>query len=115
MSVPAIPAPAPALNPGKTKWFAFAAVAVAAAAFLLIALGGIGENLVYYWGPKELRAAGDKAIGATIRLADVSRQVVGVLPAGFHFPDSNALRPFRKGRQSVSAEPEMRMLPKRPI
>ena len=68
MSVPAIPAPAPALNPGKTKWFAFAAVAVAAAAFLLIALGGIGENLVYYWGPKELRAAGDKAIGATIRL-----------------------------------------------
>jgi len=68
MSVPAIPPPAPALNPGKTKWFAFAAVAVAAAAFLLIALGGIGENLVYYWGPKELRAAGDKAIGATIRL-----------------------------------------------
>jgi cytochrome c-type biogenesis protein CcmE len=30
--------------------------------------GGIGENLVYYWGPTELHAAGDKAIGATIRL-----------------------------------------------
>ena len=41
---------------------------VAAAAFLLIALGGIGENLVYYWGPKELHAAGHKAVGATIRL-----------------------------------------------
>src|SRR5207253_10955527 len=40
----------------------------AAAAFLFIAIGGIGENLVYYWGPKELRAAGSKATGATIRL-----------------------------------------------
>lgn len=33
------------------------------------------------------------AIGATIRVADVSRQVVGVLPASFHFPSGNALRP----------------------
>src|SRR6267143_1475607 len=52
----------------KTGWFAIGAIAVAAGAFVLIALGGIGENLVYYWGPKELRAAGHKAIGATIRL-----------------------------------------------
>jgi cytochrome c-type biogenesis protein CcmE len=44
------------------------ALAVAAAAFLFIAIGGIGDNLVYYWGPKELRGAGSKAIGATIRL-----------------------------------------------
>jgi cytochrome c-type biogenesis protein CcmE len=44
------------------------ALAVAAAALLVISLGGIGKNLVYYWGPSELRAAGDKAIGATIRL-----------------------------------------------
>ena len=41
---------------------------MAGAAFLFITLGGIGDNLVYYWGPKELRAAGDKAVGATIRL-----------------------------------------------
>ena len=68
MSMPEIRAPPPASRTGKTRWFAFAAIAVAAAAFALIALGGIGENLVYYWGPKELRAAGDKAIGATIRL-----------------------------------------------
>jgi len=46
----------------KTRWFAFGALAVAVAALLFVALGGIGENLVYYWGPKELRAAGDKAI-----------------------------------------------------
>jgi cytochrome c-type biogenesis protein CcmE len=68
MSVPVIPTPGPASKPGRTRCFAFSAVAVAAAAFLLIALGGVGENLVYYWGPKEVRAAGDKAIGATIRL-----------------------------------------------
>ncbi|MGZ6124430.1 MAG: cytochrome c maturation protein CcmE [Myxococcales bacterium] len=52
----------------RTRWFAAAALAIAAAAFLFIAVGGIGENLVYYWGPKELRAAGPKATGATIRL-----------------------------------------------
>jgi cytochrome c-type biogenesis protein CcmE len=52
----------------RTKWFALGALVVAAAAFTAIAAGGIGNNLVYYWGPKELRNAGDKAVGATIRL-----------------------------------------------
>ena len=42
--------------------------AVAGIAFVVITAGGIGKNLVYYWGPTELRAAGDKAVGATIRL-----------------------------------------------
>lgn len=56
------------LAPGKTKWFALGALGVAGLAFLAIAFGGIGSNLVYYWGPAELQAAGDKAIGATIRL-----------------------------------------------
>jgi cytochrome c-type biogenesis protein CcmE len=59
--------PAPRLERRKMRWFALGAVAVAAA-FLFIAIGGIGENLVYYWGPKELRAAGGKVVGATIRL-----------------------------------------------
>src|SRR5881628_1293411 len=31
-------------------------------------LGGINKNLVYYWTPTDLHAAGDKAYGATIRL-----------------------------------------------
>ncbi len=53
---------------GKTKWFALGALGVAGLAFVVIAFGGIGQNLVYYWGPTELRAAGDKAVGATIRL-----------------------------------------------
>src|SRR5690606_37268804 len=52
----------------KTRIFAVVALAVAGAAFALIAVGGLAENLVYYWGPTELRQAGDKAIGATIRL-----------------------------------------------
>jgi cytochrome c-type biogenesis protein CcmE len=52
----------------KTRNFAIGALLVAAAAFVAITTGGIGENLVYYWGPKELREAGNKAVGATIRL-----------------------------------------------
>jgi cytochrome c-type biogenesis protein CcmE len=53
---------------GRNRWFAVAALAVAGAAFAVITAGGIGENLVYYWGPTDLHAAGDKAVGATIRL-----------------------------------------------
>jgi cytochrome c-type biogenesis protein CcmE len=52
----------------RNRWFAFGALAVAGLAFVVITYGGIGENLVYYWGPSDLRAAGDKAVGATIRL-----------------------------------------------
>jgi cytochrome c-type biogenesis protein CcmE len=59
-------APAPA--PGRNRLFAVAALAVAGLAFLAITFGGIGENLVYYWAPADVHAAGDKAIGATIRL-----------------------------------------------
>ena len=57
-----------AATPRKTKWFALGALAVAGVAFAIITAGGIGENLVYYWGPGEVHAAGDKAVGATIRL-----------------------------------------------
>ena len=52
----------------RGRWFAIGAVAVAATALGLITAGGIGKNLVYYWGPTELHAAGNKAVGATIRL-----------------------------------------------
>jgi cytochrome c-type biogenesis protein CcmE len=58
----------PPVSRSQTKWFAFGALAVAAAAFAFITVGGIGNNLVYYWGPTELVAAGNKAVGATIRL-----------------------------------------------
>jgi cytochrome c-type biogenesis protein CcmE len=52
----------------KTRLFMILAFAVAAAAFIVIAWGGINKNLVYYWTPTDLHAAGDKAYGATIRL-----------------------------------------------
>jgi predicted permease len=45
-------------------------------------------------------------IGTTIRLGDVSRQVVGVLPADFHFPSGTVLRSFRRSGQTVSAAPD---------
>lgn len=52
----------------RNRWFAIGAVVVAAGALFAITAGGIGENLIYYWGPSELRAAGPKAVGAAIRL-----------------------------------------------
>jgi len=52
----------------RKGWFLAAAVGVAALALGVLAVGGIGKNLVYYWGPTEVKAAGDKAVGATIRL-----------------------------------------------
>lgn len=52
----------------RNRMFAIIALAVAAVAFGVITWGGIGENLVYYWGPSEIHSAGKKAIGATIRL-----------------------------------------------
>jgi cytochrome c-type biogenesis protein CcmE len=52
----------------KTRLFMILAVAVALVGFAIIAASGINKNLVYYWAPKDLNAAGDKAYGATIRL-----------------------------------------------
>ncbi len=34
-------------------------------------------------------------IGKTIRIDEIPRRVIGVLPAGFHFPNANTLRSFR--------------------
>ena len=43
-------------------------VLIAAGAVVFLSVGGIGKNLVYYWTPTELIAAGQKAEGAVIRL-----------------------------------------------
>ena len=45
-----------------------AAIVAVAVVIALVAYGNIGGNLVYYWSPKEVHAAGNKAVGATIRL-----------------------------------------------
>jgi len=69
----------PLLPASKTRWFAVGALTIAGLSFLAIASGGIGKNLVYYWGPTELRQAGSKAEGATIRLGGQ------VVPGSIHF------------------------------
>lgn len=47
-------------------------------------------------------------VGRTIRVADVPRVVVGVLPESFRFPDANALRPFsRKQKSGIAIEPSI--------
>lgn len=52
----------------RTRLFMLGAFAVAGIAFTVIAASGINNNLVYYWTPTDLRANGDKAYGASIRL-----------------------------------------------
>jgi predicted permease len=42
-------------------------------------------------------------IGKTVRIADVPREVIGVLPANFRFPSANALRPFGAAKPRGSA------------
>lgn len=46
-----------------------------------------------------------KIVGKSIRLGGVPREVVGVLPSNFHFPNRNALRPSRS-TQVLSSVPE---------
>jgi cytochrome c-type biogenesis protein CcmE len=55
---------------GRRIWI-LVALGVAAGVIGLLAMSGIGENLVYYWSPSELRAAGERALGATVRLGGV--------------------------------------------
>lgn len=52
----------------RTRRFMFGAITIAVLAFGAIAAAGINRNLVYYWTPSDLRANGEKAYGATIRL-----------------------------------------------
>ncbi|HET7433392.1 MAG TPA: cytochrome c maturation protein CcmE [Thermoanaerobaculia bacterium] len=80
----------------KTRRFVFLAFAVAAIAFLAIAAGGINHNLVYYWTPTDLRAAGNKAYGATIRLGGMVaggsiRHRTGTTGVEFDVKDTGAI------------------------
>ena len=52
----------------RRRIMTIAAVTAVAAALALLNFGNIGTNLVYYWSPEELRAAGSEAVGASIRL-----------------------------------------------
>lgn len=52
----------------RNRLIAIGALAVATVGLGIIAYGGIGENLVYYWSPQELLSKGEEAHGPTIRL-----------------------------------------------
>lgn len=93
------PAATPRVSSSRTKWIAFGALAVAGAAFALLAAGGIGENLVYYWGPAELVGAGKKAYGATIRLGGQ------VVPGSIQHGQGSELRfAVSDGKASVNVQ-----------
>ena len=55
----------------KRRLLAVGAIALAGGILAYIAWGDIGENLVYFWNPKELIQKGPKAVGATVRLGGV--------------------------------------------
>lgn len=55
----------------QRRIFLAVSLLVAGSALTVIAGGGIGENLVYFWTPAELHQNSDKAVGATIRLGGV--------------------------------------------
>lgn len=65
----------------RRRILAIVAVAIAGGALAFLAMGGIGENLVYYWSPTELVGAGNKAIGASIRLGGL------VVPGSIEYGD----------------------------
>jgi predicted permease len=44
-------------------------------------------------------------VGKSVRIGDVPREVIGVLPNAFHFPNRNALRSFQS-KQALSSVPE---------
>ncbi len=52
----------------RRVFITLAALLVSVGVLAYLGFGGIGENLVYYWSPTELKASGDQAVGANIRL-----------------------------------------------
>ena len=52
----------------RRRLLAIVAILVAGGVMAYLAFGGIGENLVYYWSPTELKDAGQRAYGASVRL-----------------------------------------------
>ncbi|HEX7828172.1 MAG TPA: cytochrome c maturation protein CcmE [Thermoanaerobaculia bacterium] len=91
----------------RTRLFMIGAFLVAAIAFGVIAASGINNNLVYYWTPTDLRHAGDKAYGATIRLGGMvaagSIKKLGGSAVAFDVYDGGARVPVR----TSSVPPQM--------
>lgn len=91
-----------ALSPvARNRVIAVVSLLVAGAGLAFVAFGNIGENLVYYWSPKEMLAQGEKAYGPTIRLGGV------VQPGSIKWNEAHTTLEFKvatdlhEGTQSV--------------
>ena len=91
-----------ALSPvARNRVIAVVALLVAGAGLAFVAFGNIGENLVYYWSPKEMLAQGEKAYGPTIRLGGI------VQPGSIKWNEAHTTLEFKvatdlhEGAQSV--------------
>ena len=76
----------------SSKVFAILAISVAIGGVSWIAVGNLGENLVYYWTPSELIAKGATAKGATVRLGGVVKpgSIVPGTPLTFEVSDGTS-------------------------
>jgi cytochrome c-type biogenesis protein CcmE len=91
----------------RNRLLALGALLLAAGGLAFISMGNLGENLVYYWSPKEVLANGEKAYGPTIRLG-------GVVKAGsiswdsdkthLTFEVADSLEPTAKSVRVVASE-----------
>ena len=68
-------------TPNQKRLFIALAIVGIALALSYLAVGGIGENLVYYWSPSEIHEAGNKAVGASVRLGGL------VVPGSIRYGD----------------------------
>jgi predicted permease len=50
-------------------------------------------------------------VGKTVPMSNIQRQVIGVLPAGFHFPNANALHAFTSGQPASGVSDPAIFLP----
>lgn len=58
----------------NSKLFFAITIAASAAALAYLAFSNMGQNLVYYWTPEELLAAGVEARGADVRLGGMVKK-----------------------------------------
>lgn len=73
----------------RNRLLAVGALAVAGTALGFIALGNMGENLVYYWSPSDMLGQGERAYGPTIRLGGI------VVPGSIQFNSAHTALTFQ--------------------
>lgn len=87
----------------QKRVIALVAVAVAVGALSFISLGGIEENLVYYWDAQELIDKGSKAVGASVRLGGVVKN------GSINWDEKTLVLEFNVGVAPEPGEPSVRV------